>query len=117
MINVWNYKKFLRGIKQEIVVNRNQSKGIQIDEEIYANQLVFGNNIIGYPFEIVPNIVDYILFTIHEIRFSHFISLLSFLRNQKPYQIIIHYNCDQLNGEYYKYYIIFSKSFRRTELF
>jgi hypothetical protein len=29
-------------------------------------------------------------------------SLLSVLRNQKPDQIIIHCDCDHLNGEYYK---------------
>jgi mannosyltransferase OCH1-like enzyme len=39
-----------------------------------------------------------VLFDINEIQFAHFISILSVLRHQKPDEIIIHCNCDQLNG-------------------
>jgi hypothetical protein len=67
-----------------------------LNENTCENHLVFENNVTGYPYDIVPNVVHYILFTIHEIQFSHFISLLSVLRNQKPDQIIIHCDCDQL---------------------
>jgi hypothetical protein len=91
-----NYKQI--DVKLQLCANRNSSIG----HNIYANELVFGDNISGYPYEIVPNIVHYILFSINEIRFSHLMSLLSVLRNQKPDQIIIHCDCDHLNGEYYK---------------
>jgi hypothetical protein len=73
-----------------------------IDDYVNEYELVFGDNITGYPYEIVPNIVHYVLFTIHEIQFGHFISILSVLRNQKPDKIIIHCDCDQLIGNYYK---------------
>jgi hypothetical protein len=61
--------------------------------------MVFTDNITGYPFLIVPNIVHYILFTIHKIEFGHFISILSVLRNQKPDKIMIHCDCDVLSGD------------------
>ncbi len=61
--------------------------------------MVFTYNITGYPFLIAPNIVHYILFTIHKIEFRHFISILSVLRNQKPDKIMIHCDCDELCGD------------------
>jgi len=68
----------------------------------YEDHMIFGDNITGYPIRIVPNIVHYVLFTIHQVEFGHFISILSVLKNQKPDQIIIHCDCDQLNGSYYE---------------
>jgi len=78
--------------------NQNQNEW----QKILINNLTFDHNITGYPINIVPNIVHYILFTIHEIQFSHFISFLSVLKNQRPDQIYIHCDCNQLKGEYYK---------------
>ena len=49
----------------------------------------------------VPNIVHYILFTIHEVQFAHFISFLSVLKNQRPEVIYIHCDCHQLTGHYW----------------
>jgi hypothetical protein len=91
-------------VKQQIIVNRISANFSLTGNNVSINssELVFGDNINGYPYEIVPNIIHYILFSIHEIQFSHFISLLSVLRNQKPDQIIIHCDCNQLNGKYYK---------------
>lgn len=63
---------------------------------------IFGDNITGYPINIVPNIVHYVLFNIKQIEFGHFISILSVLRNQKPDQIIVHCDCDHLIGDYYE---------------
>ena len=60
------------------------------------------NNVTGYPYFVVPNIVHYIIFGKNEIQFGHYVSILSVLKNQKPDLIWIHCNCDELNGEYYK---------------
>jgi hypothetical protein len=97
-----DYKLF--EVKQEIILNRiSPNCSLTANNmSINSNELVFGDNTNGYPYNIVPNVVHYILFSIREIQFSHFISLLSVLRNQKPDQIIIHCDCDHLNGEYYE---------------
>ena len=60
------------------------------------------DNITGYPDKIVPNIVHYVLFTIHRIEFAHFLSIVSVLRNQRPDIIYIHCDCRELEGEYIK---------------
>ena len=65
-------------------------------------QTVNDINKTGLPFDIVPNIVHYILFEIHQIEFAHFISLLSVLKNQRPQLIYIHCDCHQLYGNYYR---------------
>ena len=44
----------------------------------------------GFGFNIVPNIVHYVLFNVTEIQFGHFISFLSVLKNQKPEKVYIH---------------------------
>ena len=62
----------------------------------------FDSNETGFGYNIVPNIVHYVLFTIHEIQFAHFISILSVLKNQRPDQIYIHCDCNQLSGDYYR---------------
>ena len=64
--------------------------------------LIFGDNNRGFPELIVPNVVHYILFNISEIRFAHYLSILSVLKNQKPDLIWIHCDCEQLSGYYYK---------------
>ena len=50
----------------------------------------------------VPNIVHYILFGINDIQFSHYLSVLSVLKNQKPSLIYIHCDCDRLTGQYWE---------------
>jgi hypothetical protein len=93
----------LKLLYEHKMISGNQLKNYSfIDDFVNEYELIFGDNITGYPYEIVPNIVHYVLFTIHEIEFGHFISILSVLRNQKPDQIIIHCDCDQLIGDYYK---------------
>ena len=56
----------------------------------------------GFGFNIVPNIVHYVLFNVTEIQFGHFISFLSVLKNQKPEKVYIHCDCSQLSGDYYQ---------------
>lgn len=56
----------------------------------------------GIPTAIVPNIVHYILLKEHFISFAHYISIISVIRNHKPDQIIIHCDCDDLEGEYWE---------------
>jgi hypothetical protein len=68
--------------------------------EWYPNG-VKGDNIIGYPYLIVPNIVHYILLDTTELMFVHFISIKSVLRHQKPEKIMFHCNCFQLSGNYW----------------
>ncbi|XP_054169322.1 uncharacterized protein LOC128966498 [Oppia nitens] len=60
------------------------------------------NKTFGYKQLIVPNIVHYVLFTIHEIEFAHFISILSVLKNQRPEIIYIHCDCHQISGQYFQ---------------
>ena len=51
---------------------------------------------------IVPNIIHYILLKQHFISFAHFISIKSVIRNHKPDQIIIHCDCDKIEGNYWE---------------
>src|ERR1700761_7561913 len=57
---------------------------------------VQGLNETGLPFEVIPNIIHYTLFTDHTLQFVHFLSVLSVLRTQKPDLIYIHCDCHQL---------------------
>ena len=49
----------------------------------------------------MPNIVHYVLFSRNEIQFSHFVSILSVLKNQRPNKIYIHCDCHHLSGQYF----------------
>ena len=75
---------------------------VLISEYKYSHQFVDvldfsdSNNVTGYPYFVVPNIVHYILFGINEIYFVHYVSILSVLKNHKPDIIWIHCDCDQL---------------------
>jgi hypothetical protein len=60
-----------------------------------------GDNIRGYPYFIVPNIVHYLVLDKTELMFVHYISIKSVLRHQKPDRIYIHCNCDKLDGKYW----------------
>ncbi|CAG2166913.1 unnamed protein product, partial [Oppiella nova] len=51
---------------------------------------------------VVPNTVHYILFTVREIQFAHFLSILSVLRNHRPDLIYIHCDCHRLSGKYFQ---------------
>jgi mannosyltransferase OCH1-like enzyme len=103
-INLYQFKNFIRELNEPRLSNEMPSNYLLIGNNLCnnSNELAFRDNVKGYPYNIAPNIVHYILFSIPEIRFSKFMSLLSVLRNQKPDQIIIHCDCDHLNGEYYK---------------
>lgn len=56
-----------------------------------------GDNITGWPWDIVPNIVHYVLFETHTISYVHMLSLLSVVKIQQPDQIIIHCDCEQID--------------------
>lgn len=58
-----------------------------------------GDNITGWPQDIVPNVVHNILFQHHAITYVHMLSLLSVIKIQKPEKIIIHCDCDRLNAD------------------
>ena len=62
----------------------------------------FNFNETGFPFNVVPNIVHYILFDVTNITFGHFISLLSVMKNHKPDLIYIHCTEKQLSGDNYE---------------
>ena len=64
------------------------------------NEVLKGDNITGYSELIVPNIVHNVLFGYNELKFSHFVSLLSVLKTQKPDIIYIHCDCYRLTGPY-----------------
>ncbi|CAG2175252.1 unnamed protein product [Oppiella nova] len=56
-------------------------------------------NTTGFPIDIVPNIVHFVLFKVHEIEFAHFMSMVSLLRNHRPDLIYIHCDCTELYGD------------------
>jgi hypothetical protein len=62
---------------------------------------VVGDNETGYPNLIVPNIVHYVLLDYKQIDFVHYLSLKSVFSFQKPDKVIIHCNCDELEGNYW----------------
>ncbi len=62
---------------------------------------VIGDNIRGYPKLIVPNIVHYVLLDYNQIDFIHYLSFKSVLNVQKPDKVMIHCNCDKLEGNYW----------------
>ena len=80
-------------------INENQINEYLISK---LENFSFNLNETGFGFNIVPNIVHYVLFTVHEVEFGHFISLLSVLKNQKPEKVYIHCDCSQLSGDYYQ---------------
>ena len=79
--------------------NNNQIKKFLVS---VSENLTFNLNETGFGFNIVPNIVHYVLFNVTEIQFGHFISFLSVLKNQKPEKVYIHCDCSQLSGDYYQ---------------
>ena len=82
-------------------VNTNCSSLQELTENLSFDSFE-NRNETGFPFNIVPNIVHYILFDVTDITFSHFISIMSALKNQRPDLIYIHCNCHQLEGDYYR---------------
>ena len=81
---------------------KSKEKFFEISKQEFIEKLDFNFNETGFPFNIVPNIVHYILFDVRSIDFVHFVSILSVLKNQKPEVIYFHCNCHKLNGEYYQ---------------
>lgn len=64
---------------------------------------VHGDNISGYQYLIVPNIVHYILFDSNHLSFVHFLSIKSVIKNHRPDLILIHCTCSQLMGKYWNW--------------
>jgi hypothetical protein len=62
---------------------------------------VIGDNITGYPKLIVPNIVHYVLSDYNQIDFIHYLSFKSVFNVQKPDKVMIHWNCDKLEGNFW----------------
>lgn len=73
-----------------------QDLNINLENNEWFSQGVYGDNITGWPINIVPNIVHYVLFENHRISFVHMISIFSVLRNQKPEIIYIHCDCESI---------------------
>ena len=59
-------------------------------------------NEFGLDYDIVPNIVHYVLFGVQEVDFVLFLSVLSVLKNQRPDVVYIHCDCTQLSGPFYE---------------
>ena len=86
----------------DTTLKRVESQNCSSIEELNENLSFENLNETGYPLNIVPNIVHYVLFDVTEITFAHFISILSALKNQRPDLIYIHCNCRRLIGRYYR---------------
>lgn len=57
------------------------------------------DNITGWPTNIVPDIVHYILFEYHRITYSNMLSLLSVVHIHQPENIYIHCDCSEIDGD------------------
>jgi hypothetical protein len=62
---------------------------------------VIGDNVTGYHNFIVPNIVHYVLLNDNQINFVHYLSFKSVLNIQKPDKVMIHCNCDHIEGHHW----------------
>lgn len=56
-----------------------------------------GDNITGWPMDIVPNVVHYVLFETHKISYVQMLSIFSVIQIHKPEEIIIHCDCDRID--------------------
>lgn len=56
-------------------------------------------NVTGWPVDIVPDVVHYILFEYHRISYSNMLSLLSVLQIHQPEVIYIHCDCDEIEKD------------------
>ncbi|XP_054157380.1 uncharacterized protein LOC128955733 [Oppia nitens] len=70
------------------------------------------NNVTGFGSSVVPNIVHYVVLDNPYMDFSHYVSVLSVLRNQKPVSVVFHCNCDRLRGRYWEKLMSLSDSHR-----
>ncbi len=66
----------------------------RIDEMVITDYNMTYDNISRYPYNVVPNIVHYVLLNIYEIQFS--------FTQSKTDQIIVHCDCNHLVGNYHK---------------
>ncbi|XP_054166207.1 uncharacterized protein LOC128963719 [Oppia nitens] len=107
-INVTSSKTFeINDNKQHLLLDRYVS--LSVAQQLVAKlsdakhqYLEFDGLVHRYSQPIVPDIVHQIMFTIHEIQFIHYISLLSVLKNHRPAVIVIHCDCNRLTGHYYE---------------
>lgn len=58
-----------------------------------------GDNVTGWPTDIVPNIVHYVLFEQHKISYVHMLSMLSVIQIHRPELIYIHCDCDRIDED------------------
>lgn len=59
------------------------------------------NNITGYYYPIIPDIVHYVRFQNSELNFIDMVNIKSVYINHRPSQIIIHCDCHNLTGKYW----------------
>lgn len=77
--------------EQELI----QSLNLRVDNEVWVPQ--GAEDITGWPQNIVPNVVHYILFQRHRITYVHMLSIFSVIKIQNPEKIIIHCDCDHMD--------------------
>ncbi|XP_067123869.1 uncharacterized protein [Centruroides vittatus] len=59
------------------------------------------NNVTGYPYPIVPDVVHYVRFRNPKLNFVDMINIKSVYINHKPSEIVIHCDCHNLTGKYW----------------
>lgn len=69
---------------------------LTLDEDGWSPDGPRAYNITGWPTDIVPDIVHYILFEYHRISYSNMLSLMSVIRIHQPALIYIHCDCDAI---------------------
>lgn len=75
--------------ERKLIENLN----IHVDNDLWIP--AGGTDIDGWPQNVVPNIVHYVLFQRHRITYVHMLSIFSVIKIQNPEKIIIHCDCDQ----------------------
>lgn len=80
---------------EEIELRKIESLNIHLENDVWIPDA--GDNLTGWPMDIVPNIVHYVLFEEHKISYVHMLSMFSVLVIQKPETIYIHCDCDKID--------------------
>jgi len=86
---------FLRHLLSVSRSDDGQLAGNNIDFTLY-------DNITGFPYMIVPNIVHLIIFRKQQLDFTEMVNIQSVHRNQSPDRILIHCDCSDLRGPYWE---------------
>lgn len=81
--------------EDEIELRKIAKLNIRLDNNLWIPD--GGDNITGWPRDIVPNIVHYVLFEQHNISYVHMLSIFSVVKIQKPDTIYIHCDCDEID--------------------